>query len=220
MRAKKSWVPEDVAPDTLAWLAGLLEGEGSFFLPSTTERRPHRYPVIKLGMTDEDVVVRVATLFGRAITTTRGRHSDKFKYSTAVEGKAAGWWMERLYPHMGARRRQKIVELLGHEPTAPLVRHDWYWLAGLCEGEACFDIARGHPRLRLNMVDEDVIARAADLFGVGFHVQHTPFMRSRGWRPQFSLAVAHSRGRNAMARMSPMMGSRRRARIEEVLSHS
>ena len=40
----------------IAWLAGLLEGEGCFRLDKG------KYPIIRLGMGDEDVVVRAASL--------------------------------------------------------------------------------------------------------------------------------------------------------------
>ena len=56
--------PQDVPAQDLHWLAGLLEGEGSFHPgpPSAP-----RYPVVALAMTDEDVVTRVATMFGRNV---------------------------------------------------------------------------------------------------------------------------------------------------------
>jgi hypothetical protein len=52
---------------TLAWLAGLLEGEGSFSrgLPSNPTK-----PIISLHMVDEDVVARVAAIWESRIIVT------------------------------------------------------------------------------------------------------------------------------------------------------
>jgi hypothetical protein len=47
-------------PDTdFYWLVGLLEGEGSFIAATQTHQE-----MIRVEMTDADVVQRVATLFG------------------------------------------------------------------------------------------------------------------------------------------------------------
>lgn len=97
----------------LAWLAGLLEGEGCFF----AEKRPGKrmYPRISLEMTDEDVVARVAKMFGkpyhRKNSPSMGSHR-KTKYYTRVTGKLAVEWMERLQPLMGVRRQEAIAQLL------------------------------------------------------------------------------------------------------------
>ena len=55
---------------TLFWLAGILEGEGSFLArpPSSPNS-----PAIRLPMTDVDVVERVAAIFERAVVPTRAR---------------------------------------------------------------------------------------------------------------------------------------------------
>lgn len=62
MSTSRRGYPEDVAEHDRYWLAGLLEGEGSFLKgpPSAP-----RYPVLSLQMTDEDVVARVAAMLGR-----------------------------------------------------------------------------------------------------------------------------------------------------------
>lgn len=62
MSAATTGHPTDISNEDLHWLAGLLEGEGSFLKgpPSAP-----RHPVVALQMTDEDVVSRVAAMFGR-----------------------------------------------------------------------------------------------------------------------------------------------------------
>jgi hypothetical protein len=86
------------------WLAGLLEGEGSFYAING------RTPCISIQMTDEDVVRRVARLFGgRAVMGRAGqREHHKPSWTTRVRGNPAADLMRMLQPLMGQRRRQQI----------------------------------------------------------------------------------------------------------------
>ena len=92
--------------DDIIWLAGLLEGEGTFDL--------HRgkYPRVRLSMTDRDVVGRAATLFGSSIRLTLKR-DVKATWHAEVSGPRAAEIMRAILPHMGARRSSKIAEILG-----------------------------------------------------------------------------------------------------------
>lgn len=86
--------------DDIMWLAGLLEGEGCFML------NEKRYPAICLGMTDEDVVVRAANMMGCRVYRNRNM------YIAQINGSCAIAWMMMLYPILGKRRREKIVEVV------------------------------------------------------------------------------------------------------------
>ncbi len=92
----------------LAWLAGLLEGEGCFSLH-------RRSPEIRLQMTDRDVVERVALLFGgRRVTAGKPRNWGKQTvFTTSTQGDSAVQIMRAIRPHMGERRGARIDELLG-----------------------------------------------------------------------------------------------------------
>ena len=94
--------------DDLIWLAGLLEGEGCFDL--------HRgkYPRIRLGMKDRDVVGRAATLLGSRLRVTLHPAPKAAMWHTEVSGAEAIRLLWELLPHMGARRSAKIAEILGH----------------------------------------------------------------------------------------------------------
>ena len=50
----------------LHWLAGLLEGEGSFM---TGPPSSPGLPVIAVNMTDQDVMARLGRIFGRKVHT-------------------------------------------------------------------------------------------------------------------------------------------------------
>lgn len=101
------------APDderSIAWLAGLLEGEGSF-----TEARG--YPDISVTMCDKDVLEHAAAIMGisaiwpanPAIGAERG-WSPAFQIG--VTGAGAAEWMRRLRPLMGQRRTVEIDRAL------------------------------------------------------------------------------------------------------------
>jgi hypothetical protein len=106
-------VPSEVE---IAWLAGLLEGEGSFGAYASRGRRPQL--VAKLKMTDADVVVKAQKLMGapsvrRECDTRKEQNSDC--YVARVYGAKAETLMRLILPHMGTRRSQKITELLNME---------------------------------------------------------------------------------------------------------
>jgi hypothetical protein len=90
----------------LYWLAGLLEGEGYFGSNSGS------YPVIYLGMTDYDVVEKVATIFEATIHTRPREAPRKICYVTQISGLRAAEFMKELLPLMGSRRKYRIEEVL------------------------------------------------------------------------------------------------------------
>ena len=92
----------------LLWLAGLLEGEGSFLKGPPSH--PNQ-PIVVTQMTDEDVVQRVASLLGTSMVRNK---QDKRKshwkptFSARLRGKKAVELMELLRPLMGKRRGEQI----------------------------------------------------------------------------------------------------------------
>ena len=93
------------------WLAGLLEGDGSF---SNSNGSPH----IQLSMADVDVVKRAqrALRAKRVRSYSRQRHDGRTGpthwHETRITGTRAAGWMMTLYPLMGQRRQARIRELL------------------------------------------------------------------------------------------------------------
>jgi hypothetical protein len=99
----------------IAWLAGLLEGEGSFFMSRTPNGDVmYQYPLIVVSMTDEDVIERVARFFGTKVYRYKydKRPGHKATYKAVVSGSRAAGLMEMILPWMGVRRSAKIKELL------------------------------------------------------------------------------------------------------------
>lgn len=91
----------------IAWLAGLLEGEGSFLRgpPSAPTT-----PVVKVQMTDRDIIERVAVLFGVGYVNESVKKEAHWKtsYQTMLRGSRAVTLMQLLRPFMGVRRQQQI----------------------------------------------------------------------------------------------------------------
>ena len=87
----------------IAWIAGLLEGEGCF----TFSKGPN----VVLSMTDKDVVERAASLMGAKVIA-RDPKNIKWKriYCARVHGYQAIAWMLTIYSFMGERRKEKIIE--------------------------------------------------------------------------------------------------------------
>ena len=112
----------------IAWLAGLLEGEGCFRLSNG------RYPSIWLGMTDEDVVRKAATFLQSKVYITLRKVPRKTVFTAFISGARARDLMKELLPYMGERRSAKITEvLLAHEQrTFKGRRGRLAWNAGTC----------------------------------------------------------------------------------------
>lgn len=98
--------PTEVNERDLYWVAGLLEGEGSFMKgpPSSPG-----LPAIQMTMIDRDVVVRAAGILGCGVTTVRPRCAHwKESYTLRMKGSRAVEWMRALRPLVGERRRWQI----------------------------------------------------------------------------------------------------------------
>lgn len=91
----------------VVWLAGLLEGEGTFDL--------HRgkYPRVRVAMTDRDVVGRAATLIGARVRLSLKPAPYKASWHAEVSGEKAAEVMRAVLPYMGSRRSAKIAAILG-----------------------------------------------------------------------------------------------------------
>jgi hypothetical protein len=94
----------------LHWLAGLLEGEGSFMVGPPSAPRS---PVIQFWMTDRDVVERAGAMLDSAVAAVPPRRAHwKTAYAVRLRGPRAVVWMRRLRPLMGTRRRAQIDRAL------------------------------------------------------------------------------------------------------------
>ncbi len=114
------------------WLIGLLEGEGTFVAASPSGRG---IPVVRVSMTDRDVVDRVGALIDRAVIPVRKRRAHhKTPYVTTIKGAPALSLMRAIYPHVGTLRQGSIERAIaswrGH-------RTRWRRPAARCSASDC-----------------------------------------------------------------------------------
>lgn len=108
----------------LYWLAGLLEGEGTFLAGSPSSPT---VPLIRVQMTDADIVERVAALIGRRVQCHRPRKEwYKSSTSTTIKGAGAVHFMRLLCPVRGERRQGQVDLALArpHHDRVRWVRRD------------------------------------------------------------------------------------------------
>jgi len=106
-----------ISTHDIAWLAGLLEGEGCFFIT------PDNAPVISLAMSDKDIIEKAQDVMGkfkqiRISRDARGSHW-KTMYNARCYGILAIGWMMTIYQFLGRRRREKIREVITQWKTTP-----------------------------------------------------------------------------------------------------
>ena len=104
------WETADSA-ERIAWLAGLLEGEGTFGV-TRSSRLP--YPAIKVEMCDEEIVGRAGQILGAGRMYARDPKHEAWSvsYIAKIDGHRAAEWMRRLRPYMGLRRSAAIDKAL------------------------------------------------------------------------------------------------------------
>lgn len=103
----------------IAWLGGLLEGEGSFMMGKSND------PRIQMQMTDRDTMERAASILGVPVSSyvrkPKGKASYLPVYGLGVTGHRSIAWMMTLYKFLGNRRQAKIREILEKWKTTRIV---------------------------------------------------------------------------------------------------
>ena len=109
----------------IAWIAGLLEGEGSFGLDDRSKDRydnstapPGCY--FRISMTDEDVIEKLANLFQRKyFQPTQPTAGNKLENVLYIgDRKTLLYILPLLYPHFGKRRKEQVQSCID-------VLNDW-----------------------------------------------------------------------------------------------
>jgi hypothetical protein len=111
-----------ISEQDLHWLAGLLEGEGSFLAGPPSSPRS---PAVQVSMVDHDIVERAGNLLGAAVTVIPSRREGwRTAYCVRVRGARAVPWMQRLRPLMGQRRQEQIDRAIASYAPDPTRRLD------------------------------------------------------------------------------------------------
>jgi hypothetical protein len=99
------------------WLVGILEGEGTFLCGAPSKPGT---PILRVSMTDRDVVEHVARLFGRAVVRLRRRKPHhKLPYATTIKGAPAGQVMSAVRPFLSTTRQLQIDRALSSLEATP-----------------------------------------------------------------------------------------------------
>nr|YP_002000412.1 putative LAGLIDADG homing endonuclease [Oedogonium cardiacum]YP_002000466.1 putative LAGLIDADG homing endonuclease [Oedogonium cardiacum]ACC97274.1 putative LAGLIDADG homing endonuclease [Oedogonium cardiacum]ACC97302.1 putative LAGLIDADG homing endonuclease [Oedogonium cardiacum] len=106
---------ESISDVDIAWMAGLLEGEGSFGLDKRSKQRyekstspPGAY--VKISMTDEDVIEKMAKLVNKTYySPTRLTKKNKKVYILHIgDRESLLALLPRLFPYFGKRRQAEV----------------------------------------------------------------------------------------------------------------
>jgi len=177
-----------------------------------------RVAAIQLSMTDEDTVRRAANLTSTQTYQIRYPPPRQLQWKTSIYGAKAVQVMEQIYPLLSLRRRQKIAAFI-HPPSHELP-DTLAWFAGLMEAEGSFFHARrigrsGYPICSISMVDEDVIARAADFIGMPYRIEKKPL----GRQTQYMCRVERIPAIAVMQQITAFMSQRRQAQIMNAIGN-
>lgn len=137
----------------VAWIAGLLEGEGSFRVTSNGGLQ------VSCGMTDKDTIEKLRRLAGGYITKPHVTKGGKTLYPWCLSMREDVLQLCRLiYPWMGARRQSKIDELFAYaraypkgRPRSDQAQHgslSMYAGPKKCRCEPCREAGRAYRKKR------------------------------------------------------------------------
>jgi hypothetical protein len=159
----------------LSWLSGLLEAEGTFLKPPPAQPG---CPAIACGMTDRDVVERVAVMLGSTVHGyDKGPHLVEFR--TTVKGARAAALMLDLVELMGARRSRAILEALRlYKPAARKLSYD---IAQHIRAEFARGEVTKSQLARRYRVSHPTIRRI--LAGRMYRTSPTPWRSAQSWFP-------------------------------------
>ena len=99
--------------ESLAWAAGLVEGEGTFLLVND---RGRLRPVVRVSMTDEDIILRLRNVLGVGTIISKRPPSllphHKTRYVLSIDRQGDAYYvMMLLFNWLGQRRQDKILEV-------------------------------------------------------------------------------------------------------------
>jgi len=93
---------QDLKETDWAWIAGILEGEGSF--PFT-----NNWPVLFIQMTDKDIMEKLSGYFDISLGKPRTLKSGKMSYQIALrKTEKIKFITDKIYEYMGERRKKSI----------------------------------------------------------------------------------------------------------------
>jgi hypothetical protein len=207
------------------WIAGIYEGEGSFFV-SHRDKPWHKR--IAVGMCNREVIYHLRRLTGVGVLTAFNPSNPNWniKYSWNVNKRRdIESVVGILYPYMCTRRRDTVHRLVQEPDNSvprPVVTLDY--LAGYLEGEGYFGY-KYTSRITAMSKDLDVLKRISEYVGSG---KVTPYNRytkdkredrnSDNWSAIYHWSIGGHTCRNLMLELYPRMSAYRQHQIKYALT--
>ncbi len=105
-----------ITPEQVAWVAGMIEGEGSFIIDRREGgRRTYASPRIQVSMTDRDVIERLRDLCGGrvAFEPQHGKMNRQDQWRWSLQGyDAVAALGPLILPWLGERRAVRYQEVM------------------------------------------------------------------------------------------------------------
>jgi hypothetical protein len=100
--------PNRVSAPEVAWMAGILEGEGCW-----TTRNSRTTWLVAVRMTDKDIIERLQRITGVGrVTMEESARGHKTSWAWRVSARPHREWLTAtVWPWLGVRRRERILEL-------------------------------------------------------------------------------------------------------------
>lgn len=115
-----------IKPLEVAWLAGLVEGEGCLSIKKEKKStRACNTIHLHIGMCDRDIIARAGELLGCKVLGPYKHPGDdgfkrKVQWRVVATGGLAAAWMMTLYPFFGERRKQAVRDCLAFWRDLPI----------------------------------------------------------------------------------------------------
>lgn len=174
--------------EDVAWVAGLLEGEGTFVGNG-------RRNAIRATMTDLDVLEQVQRITGCGniyrVTRRAAHHKQAYIWSVR-RNRHVTELAACIAPLLSTRRRDQLAHMGLFNGVARPLHGDLHgaaaaWVAGLIEGEGCLGIYRtSDVKIEVSSIDRDVIDRLRALCGGSIHMMNP---RRDNWRVVYRLSI-------------------------------
>jgi LAGLIDADG-like domain len=217
----KLQIPGPLSVINAAWVAGLLEAEGTFPL------RRKGGGTVRVQMADQDVIMRLYEVLGIGNLGTYVPRNPGHKQTwmlTIARREYVGWVLQQIAPIMSSRRFSAIARLAANykeplsipPPVADIASlpdpRATAWLAGLIEGDGCIRM----NEVAVATVDKDTAERAQAVAGCG-QIYHVPRRRAN-WSEMYAWKVTSRQNVDHVLRaVQPWMLSRRSAAIRAIL---
>ena len=163
-------MPLVLSETDIAWIAGLLEGEGTFGLDARSVRRSKvstapPAPYIKIAMTDEDVIQRFSGLVKKSyFSPKRGTKTGKKVYIVHIgDRETLNSLLPKIYPYLGKRRQPQVQKCL----DALTDWKKWYTAGGRSKMAAQGPLARKLEKPTSSSQNDDMVD--PDVFEMKFH---------------------------------------------------